>query len=166
MLETMQAASGVGLAAQQVGRALQIAVLDVRDIEDRPSAARIGGKAVGLEVLMPLVLVNPGVRAVGEPVTGPEGCLSFPEIFSEIARPDAIEVTALNIRGERQEFWCSGLLARAIQHEVDHLNGILFIDRMDSEAKRELKPQLETLSQTTKAESPKPATTLYSVQSA
>jgi len=166
MLETMQAANGVGLAAQQVGWALQMTVLDVRDITDRPSVLCLGGQPVGLEVLMPLVLVNPQVCSAGEPVTGPEGCLSFPEIYSDIARPAAIEVTGLNILGERVEFWCSGLLARAIQHEVDHLNGILFIDRMDSDSKRELKPELETLQKTTKTELQPKATTLYAAQSA
>jgi peptide deformylase len=77
--------------------------------------------------------------------------LSFPEIFGEIARPGSVDVKALNEKGKPVEFRCGGLLARAIQHEVDHLNGILFIDRMDKAAKEELRPQLDALQAATKA---------------
>ena len=100
---------------------------------------------------MPLVLINPEVKPAGEPAKGPEGCLSFPEIYADITRPESADVVALNEKGERIEFRCGGLLARAVQHETDHLHGILFIDRMDAETKNELKPQLETLQASTKA---------------
>ena len=103
-----------------------------------------------VETLMPLVLINPELKLAGDPVPGPEGCLSFPEIYEEIARPPLVEVSALNERGERIEFQAGGLLGRAIQHEVDHLNGILFIDRMSTEAKKALKPELEELQNATK----------------
>ena len=66
---------------------------------------------------MPLVLINPEVKPVGPPVTGPEGCLSFPEIFADITRPDVADVTALNLEGKPIEFRCGGLLARVVQHE-------------------------------------------------
>jgi len=151
MFETMHAARGVGLAAQQVGRALQLTVLDVRGITDRPSSLECDGQTADIEAFMPLVLINPEVKSSGEQVAGPEGCLSFPEIFAEIIRPSMTQVRALNEKGEPIEFRCGGLLSRAIQHEVDHLNGILFIDRMGREDKEELKPQLEELQAETKA---------------
>ena len=100
---------------------------------------------------MPLVLINPKIKPRGDPVVAGEGCLSFPEIFAEIARPESVDVKALNEKGKPVEFRCGGLLARAIQHEVDHLNGILFIDRMDKATKDELRPQLDALQAATKA---------------
>ena len=87
---------------------------------------------------MPLVLINPEIKPLGDFVAAGEGCLSFPEIFGEIARPGSVDVKALNEKGKPVEFRCGGLLARAIQHEVDHLNGILFIDRMDTHYQRRL----------------------------
>lgn len=151
MLETMYAAKGVGLAAQQVGQALQLTVIDVRGVTDRPSSLEWAGEPVEVEAFMPLVLINPEVDPYGEVVSGPEGCLSFPEIYADIPRPESAHVRALNDKGERIEFRCSGLLARAVQHEVDHLNGILFIDRMSTADRRELKPQLDALQAATKA---------------
>jgi peptide deformylase len=150
MFETMYASKGVGLAAQQVGRALQLCVIDVRGIEDRPSTLHLGGRPADVAAFMPLALINPELKPVGEPVAGPEGCLSFPEMYSDITRPSSVDVTATNEKGERLEFRCGGLLARAIQHEADHLNGILFIDRMTRAAKAELKEELDELQTRTK----------------
>jgi len=150
MFDTMYAAAGVGLAAQQVGRALQLTVLDVRGVKDRPSTMELKGAPVDPVENMPLVLLNPVLKPFGDPVSGPEGCLSFPEIYEEILRPPSVEVTALSEKGEPIQFIAGGLLGRAIQHEVDHLNGILFIDRMPLTAKRALKPELEALQQRTK----------------
>jgi peptide deformylase len=151
MLETMHAAKGVGLAAQQVSRPLQLTVLDVREVTDRPSTFQRGGKEEDVSTVMPLVLINPEVKPVGESVSGPEGCLSFPEIFADISRAGTVEVRAMNEKGEQIEFSCGGLLARAIQHELDHLNGILFIDRMTRAQKDELQPELDELLAGTKA---------------
>lgn len=151
MFETMYAAAGIGLAAQQVGRALQLAVIDVRGVKDRPSTIEVGGKPVEVAAFMPLVLINPELKPFVDPVTGPEGCLSFPEIYEEITRPGSVEVTALDARGGTIHFTAGGLLARAIQHETDHLNGILFIDRMPLKAKQALKAELEALQAETKA---------------
>ena len=150
MFDTMHAARGVGLAAQQIGKALQLTVIDVTGIEDRPSTLELNGKTADVEAFMPLVLINPEVRPVGAPVSGPEGCLSFPEIYSDITRPESVDVTALDRRGNNIQFRCGGLLARAVQHETDHLNGILFIDRMTREDKEELKPELEKIQYNTK----------------
>ena len=152
MFETMHTNHGIGLAAQQVGKALQLAVFDVREAKDRPSWLELDGKPAPVDDFMPLVLINPEIKPGGEPVAGGEGCLSFPEIFAEITRPESVDVKALNQKGKPVEFRCGGLLARAIQHEVDHLNGILFIDRMSRKTKEELRPELDELQAKTKAE--------------
>src|SRR5713101_7523566 len=151
MFETMYAHKGIGLAAQQVGLPLQLTVIDVRGVTDRPSSLELNNQPADVHQFMPLVLINPELKAVGKPVAGPEGCLSFPEIFGEITRPDVGDVEALDRMGKTIQFRCGGLLARAIQHEVDHLNGILFIDRMDKKTKEELRPDLEQLQAETKA---------------
>ena len=145
MFDTMRAARGVGLAAQQIGRALQLTVIDVTGVEDRPSTLDLDGKVADVAAFMPLVLINPEVKPVGEPVSGPEGCLSFPEMYADITRPESVEVRALDRKGNPIQFRCGGLLARAVQHETDHLNGILFIDRMTRDDKADLKPELEKL---------------------
>ncbi|HEU0039002.1 MAG TPA: peptide deformylase [Verrucomicrobiae bacterium] len=152
LLETMYAAAGVGLAAQQVGHALQLTVIDVRGLKDRPSTIELNGKPVDVDGFMPLVLLNPSITPMADPVVGPEGCLSFPELYAEIARPESVHVAGMNEKGERIEFRCGGLLARAVQHEADHLHGILFIDRMSNEIKKELKPQLDQLQEASKEE--------------
>jgi peptide deformylase len=97
------------------------------------------------------VLINPELKPFGEIVAGPEGCLSFPEIYADIPRPEGVDVRALDRLGKPIQFRCGGLLSRAVQHEIDHLHGILFIDRMDKETKDELRPQLEALQAGTKA---------------
>ncbi len=96
MLETMHAAKGIGLAAQQVGRALQLTVIDVRGVTDRPSTMAVDGAPVSVERHMPVVLLNPELTPTGPPATGPEGCLSFPEVFADITRPESVQVQAMN----------------------------------------------------------------------
>jgi len=150
MIETMYAYKGIGLAAQQVGVAAQLTVLDVRGITDRPSSLEMEGKAVEVDDFMPMVLLNPQITPLGSPTLGPEGCLSFPEIYADVERPELIEVRAMDGNGENIQFRCGGLLARAIQHEADHLNGILFIDRMAREIKEEIRPELDALQEETK----------------
>jgi peptide deformylase len=152
MFETMNDRHGVGLAAQQVGHALQLTVIDVTAATDRPSWLEKDGLPVDVAENMPLVLINPEVTPVGAPVKGGEGCLSFPEIFAEISRPESVDVKALDAKGKPIEFRCGGLLARAVQHETDHLHGLLFIDRMDKTTKAELQPELDELQAQTKAE--------------
>jgi peptide deformylase len=151
MFETMYAHKGVGLAAQQVGIALQLTVIDIRGATDRPSTLELDGKPADPNKIMPLVLINPEVTAAGDPVAGPEGCLSFPEIFADISRPESVDVKAINEHGKVIKFRCGGLLARAVQHETDHLHGILFIDRMTKQAKAELKTELDDLQAETRA---------------
>lgn len=151
MFDTMYDAHGIGLAAQQVGKALQLAVVDVRGITDRPSTLFKDGEPADVDAAMPLVLVNPQISPAGDPVSGPEGCLSFPELYAEVVRPESIEVRALGADGRPYSFRCGGLLAKAIQHEVDHLNGILYIDRMTKAAKEPLEDELKLLMAETKA---------------
>ena len=146
MIETVHEAHGIGLAAQQVGRPLQLTIVDVTDVEDRPSRLSIDGEAVNPEDYMPLILLNPEWTAVGDAkMEAPEGCLSFPEVYGDINRHEEIDVMATDEKGEAVAFRCGGLLARAIQHEWDHLQGILFIDRMDAITRAELKPEVDAI---------------------
>jgi peptide deformylase len=151
MLETMYANNGLGLAAQQVGLALQIAVVDVT-LSERPSTIEIDGKPEPLEKWMPLTLVNPKISEPEGENVEEEGCLSVPEITAEIRRAAKISVEAANLDGKELKFRCSGLLARAIQHEVDHLNGILFIDRMNAATRVSLAGRLKRMQKETLAE--------------
>jgi peptide deformylase len=121
LFETMRAAKGVGLAANQVGVALRVAVVDV-----------------GEEVPPPLVLINPRiVRASDATETAEEGCLSIPDIFGDVERPLAVTVEALDRDGNPYRAEVSALKARAVQHEIDHLDGVLFLDHL-SAVKRSL----------------------------
>ena len=150
MIETMHAANGVGLAAQQIGEALQLTVLDVSLIEDRPSTLKLDGKDVDPKAAMPLVLINPEIELRGANEVGVEGCLSFPEITGDIERAKSVIVRAQTLEARTIEIEASGFLARAIQHEGDHLNGILFIDRMNSAAKAALSSRLKRLQKETR----------------
>jgi len=150
MIETMHAAHGVGLAAQQVGEALQLTVLDITQVEDRPSTLKLNGQETDPKTATPLVLINPEIELGGETEIGVEGCLSFPEITADIERAQSVTVRAQTLEGETIQIEASGFLARAIQHEGDHLNGILFIDRMRSAAKAALSSRLKRLQKETK----------------
>jgi len=150
MIETMHAANGVGLAAQQVGEALQLTVLDVSVIEDRPSTLKVDGKDIDPKAAMPLVLINPEIKLHDATEMGVEGCLSFPEVTGDIERAKSVIVRAQTLEGSAIEIETSGFLARAIQHEGDHLNGILFIDRMNSAAKAALSSRLKRLQKETR----------------
>jgi len=140
----------VGLAAQQVGEALHLTVLDVSLVEDRPSTLKLDGKDVDPKSAMPLVLINPEIELRGGVEVGVEGCLSFPEITGDIERAKSVIVRAQTLEGGTIEIEASGFLARAIQHEGDHLNGILFIDRMNSAAKAALSSRLKRLQKETR----------------
>ena len=150
MIETMRDAHGVGLAAQQVGVAAQLCVIDVAGIEDRPSAMWIGDKEVPIEEHMPLVLLNPVLKFSEEKESGNEGCLSFPDITAEITRSCGVQCTATLLDGKKIEFEAAGLLARALQHETDHLHGVLFIDRMNAATKAGISGKLKRLQKETK----------------
>lgn len=138
MLTTMYASNGVGLAAEQIGRSECICVIDVS-----PPPGEDG--LPGTKVPMPLVLVNPEItRAEGESVEK-EGCLSFPDIFVPVARPAEITVRYMDLDNRTCEVEADGLLARAIQHEMDHLNGVLLYDHMSAVQKIALAGKLRRL---------------------
>ena len=151
MIATLNASdSGIGLAAQQVGRAIQLCLIDLRGGKWNFTWNFDGAKPP-LDLFMPLVLVNPEVTpAPGTFTIYEEGCLSFPEIRGDIERPDAITVTFQDLKGNRHRLAGDGLLARCIQHEVDHLNGVLFIDHMDKATLAGLAPAIKALKQETR----------------
>jgi len=116
LFETMRAAKGVGLAANQVGVARRVAVVEVG--EDDPP---------------PLVLVNPRIVHAGDATeTAEEGCLSIPDIYGEVERPLAVTVEALDRDGRPYRVEVAGFKARAVQHEIDHLDGVLFLDHLSA----------------------------------
>lgn len=150
MVETMHAAHGIGLAAQQIGEALQLCVVDLRET-DADFAWEYDGARPPLELFMPLVLVNPEVTPVPAPTTSyEEGCLSFPEIRGDVVRPDEITVRFQDVAGTPHTLRCNGLLARCVQHEYDHLQGVLFIDHMPKDVLATLEPQLKALKKQTR----------------
>jgi peptide deformylase len=144
MIETMYAAEGIGLAAQQVDLPLQLCVIDVSDLQDDLLRFELDGKRPPVELIMPLVLVNPVVRVFpGHTATEEEGCLSFPGIRGEVTRADAIEVHYQDLDGGKHHLRTEGWLARVVQHEVDHLQGVLFIDHMETRRLRSLDGKLK-----------------------
>jgi peptide deformylase len=119
MLETMYAAPGIGLAAVQIAVPRRVLVLDVAKREDENAAPE------------PLCIVNPEILWTSDELsTYQEGCLSIPEFFEDIERPARVRARYLDRQGRAQEIEADGLLATCLQHEIDHLNGILFIDHL------------------------------------
>lgn len=117
LFETVRAARGIGLAAPQIGETRRVFVLDLSPVE-------LGAK--------PLALINPEVVSTGAPVTGEEGCLSFPGLFLNVDRPEEAHLRYQTVEGKTEEIRANGLFARAMLHELDHLNGVLFIDGITS----------------------------------
>lgn len=152
MHATMHEAGGIGLAAQQIGRAVQLCVVDLRAAE-RDFTWELDGAKPPLELFMPMALVNPAVSVVRgtDEYLVEEGCLSFPKIRGDVPRPDAITVEYQDERGVPHTLACDGMLARCIQHEVDHLNGVLFIDRMEKSVRTKLDAAVKALAKSTKA---------------
>jgi len=123
MLETMYDAPGIGLAAIQVGEPLRLLVIDLAKEDEEPA---------------PQIFVNPEIVARGDGVNvHEEGCLSIPDYYAEVERPDTIDVTYLDGDGKPREMHAEGLMATCLQHEIDHLNGVLFIDHI-SKLKRDM----------------------------
>lgn len=150
MIESMHEAGGIGLAAQQVGRALQLCVIDLRQSK-RDFTWELDGAKAPLDLIMPMVLINPSFEVLpGDDTIYEEGCLSFPEIHGDVTRPDAIRVSFQDLGGIRHTLDCDGLLSRCIQHEVDHLNGVLFIDRMPKKVRQSIKAEVEALAKRTR----------------
>ena len=139
MVDTMYEEEGIGLAAQQVDRALQICVIDVRPPEgvEVPFNYNYDGKQPPLDLIMPMAIVNPKVTIIDKTEdVYEEGCLSFPGVNGKVDRPIGIRCEFQDTEGNSHVIEADGLLGRCILHEVDHLNGKLFIDLMQ---KRDLK---------------------------
>ena len=134
MIETMYAEEGIGLAAQQIGIAQQICVVDVRPPKDSEIYFNYtyDGKSTPLDLFMPLAIINPKIEIIDATESlYQEGCLSFPNILGNVSRAIAISCKFYDADGNIHTLEADGLLARCILHEVDHLNGILFIDNME-----------------------------------
>jgi len=130
MFSVMYDNSGVGLAAPQVGMSKRVCVIDIRE-DGRPV----------------YVMINPRItKREGEEIETEEGCLSVPDVFADVKRAERVEVAYVDLDGEEQKLEAEGLLARAIQHEIDHLNGVLFIDRLKKTNRRQIEEQLRELS--------------------
>jgi peptide deformylase len=143
LFETMRHAHGVGLAAQQIGVAVQLAVVDVTGLKERPSKMWVKGKPVDPEAHMPLILINPEIKGTKTKVTSHEGCLSFPGLTLDIARANRITLKTRTLDGGTIEFDAAGLLGRAILHETDHLHGKLFIDHISADERKDIREDLE-----------------------
>ncbi len=146
MLETMYEADGLGLAAQQINETPALCVVDVPAemdvlVEDGPR--------LNPAVAMPLVMVNPEIvaRAESESLID-EGCLSFPKLYAPVLRVSVVTVRFLNLKGQLQTCEVRGLLARAVQHELDHLAGVLFVDHVASAEREALNVQLQEMERT------------------
>ncbi|MEI6514941.1 MAG: peptide deformylase [bacterium] len=148
MLEAMHAADGIGLAAQKVARTVSVCVIDIPaelDVEQE------GGPPLNPGILMPLVMFNPKITSRGDDaVRRDEGCLSFPGIHTAVQRATEVEVSFVDWKGEVRVLRCRGLLARAVQHELDHLDGVLLVDRMSPVKKISMAGKLKRLREETK----------------
>lgn len=147
MFETMYQERGVGLAAEQVGRTERMFVIDI------PADSDIGddGQRENPAIEMPLVFINPQITSHSDDIQiGPEGCLSFPEIFANVERWYEVDAEYMDLDGNPKIIHAKGLLARAIQHELDHLDGILLVDRMSHVKKVALGGKLKRLVKETK----------------
>ena len=133
MVETMHAAPGVGLAANQVGVSLQVAVIDLSTREEKERRRPL------------LVIINPEVLSMEGSVVEEEGCLSIPEYAEKVKRAARVKVRAQDRTGKIFELEAEGLLAKALQHEIDHLNGLLFIDRLSPLKKSIFKRRLKKM---------------------
>jgi peptide deformylase len=145
MLETMYDANGVGLAAPQVGVALRLAVVDVAHDPECITFLKVDGEDAPLASIMPLTFINPELEFTGPKERDTEGCLSIEDIRAEVGRPSSLKATLPQLDGSVLVIETDGLLARAIQHETDHLNGVLFIDRVSPATKISLRRKLRRL---------------------
>ena len=142
MLETMHAANGIGLAAEQIGRREAVLVIDTSPIQQDENEST---ESTLPRPPMPLIMINPEITKEEGEQTGSEGCLSFPELYTKITRADRVTACFLDTEGNTQTITTDGLLARAIQHEMDHLNGVLLVDRMSPVQKAVMAGKLKRL---------------------
>jgi peptide deformylase len=133
MFESMRNASGIGLAAPQIGSSVRLLVIDLSCMESHRNAS-------------PLVVINPRIVAFRGHNVMEEGCLSLPGVQGDVSRPSSIQLKYRDEHFEEQTGEYSGMLARVLQHEIDHLDGTLFVDRMERRDRREIQEELEALS--------------------
>ncbi len=155
MFETMADANGIGLAAQQIGKALQFFVVDVRPRKGEKQDFKLilDGKDVPAELAMPLAIANAEISLLdGDEYVYREGCLSFPGIFGEVVRNENISVKFQDVAGTPHVLECSGLLARCCQHENDHCQGVVFIDKMETRDRLRNTAKIKCLKRDTIAE--------------
>jgi peptide deformylase len=146
LINTMYADDGVGLAAPQVGVNLRMFALGVPSARRGDGQLEVSPGEIELLPKMPLVFINPEIVEFGEvKEEREEGCLSVPDIYAPVIRPASVKFRAQILNGGMVEFQCGGLLARAIQHEYDHLDGKLFVDRLSSDVRAGIKHKLERL---------------------
>lgn len=153
MVETMYDEEGIGLAAQQVGLALQFCVVDVRPPEgvEVPFSYSYDGKTPPLDLFMPLAIANPKVSIINQTEdVYEEGCLSFPDVRGKVHRPVGVRCEFQDVQGNPHIIEADGLLGRCILHEVDHLNGELFIDKMDKRDFKKMEPRIKKLKRTSR----------------
>jgi len=133
MFEVMYENSGIGLAAPQIGLSKRMLVVDIRQ-----------------DGFPDYIMINPRITRREGSAEAEEGCLSVPELFGEVNRAELVEVTYVDRDGEEKILEAEGLLARVIQHEIDHLNGVLFIDRLDKSQRKAIEQQLRELAEAAK----------------
>ena len=147
MMQTMYANDGIGLAGPQVGYNVNLIILNIpmNDREDRNPGFTSPGE-MSLLPMMPLVIINPMLSGFSDnKTTSEEGCLSMPGVTAEVTRPEFIQLEGKLLNGRLLSYRCGGLLARCLQHECDHLNGILFTDLLPSKVHKSLSGQLKKL---------------------
>lgn len=155
MVETMHEENGIGLAAPQVGLAMQFFVVDLRPPkgEAQDFELILDGKPVPAELAMPMAFANAEIELLdGDDFICREGCLSFPGIRGEVVRREHVRVKFRDVRGNAHELECTGMLARCVQHENDHCQGIVFVDRMTLRDRLRNAAKLKSLKRDTLAE--------------
>jgi len=141
MIETMEVAEGIGLAAPQIAESKTLLVINAGLIEEDAPAK---------------VFINPVILAEAGSISMEEGCLSIPDIREDVIRPEMIKIKYLDLEGGQHEEECNGMLARVLQHEVDHLNGLLFVDRISQIKRKLLSKKLKALAAQSKEETAQP----------
>ena len=145
MLEMMYKQEGVGLAAPQVGIPLRLVTLDVPAPKDPGQPLSPGERE--LLPMMPLILINPRIVSFSSVTEiGEEGCLSVPKLYAPVERPVSVVLNTRLLDGPEIQIDCGGFLARALQHEIDHLNGVLYVDHMSEVERLEYANKLKKLS--------------------
>ena len=148
MVDTMYDEEGIGLAAQQIGKAIQLFVMDVRPPEGEQPAFdyRFDGKQPPLDLIMPMAVANPKVSIIDSSKdVYEEGCLSFPDVRGKVTRPIGVRCEFQDTEGNSHILDATGLLGRCILHESDHLNGELFIDKMDKRDLQRMTPRIKKI---------------------